>query len=87
MSEQYLPVRESLGYKNTKMALRKIFLIDLDEIEIDIGENEDFSFQFNYRHYDASVAFTSTGKGIQFEVGEGGMVDIYFNYSRDPFFH
>lgn len=76
MREQYLPVRESLGYKNVKAALQKIFEVNLDEIEIDVGEYEDFSFSFHYQRYEMDIIISSTAKHKQFEYGEGGLLTV-----------
>ena len=47
MSDTYLPTKESLGYKNVKQALWKVFLADLDTIPIQEGEFDNFSFPFS----------------------------------------
>ncbi|HEL0607429.1 TPA: hypothetical protein TUT21_001924, partial [Streptococcus equi subsp. zooepidemicus] len=51
MSEQYLPIKESLGYKNVKQALWNVFSVDLDNIKIREGEYENFGFDFKYKGY------------------------------------
>ena len=78
MSEQYLPIRDSLGYQNVKQALEKIFSIDLDTIAIHEGEDETFNFPFVYNGYHMTIGISSTGKNTQLEVGEGGLFNIWF---------
>lgn len=46
MNENYLPVRESMGYRNVKKALNNIFSINLDQIDIRTGEFENFGLTF-----------------------------------------
>ncbi|WP_228274376.1 hypothetical protein [Streptococcus equi] len=48
MTENYLPTKESIGYKNIKYILYKVFLINLDSISIREGEDENFAFDFTY---------------------------------------
>ncbi|HEK9573092.1 TPA: hypothetical protein SU069_001938, partial [Streptococcus equi subsp. equi] len=48
--EQYLPVKESLGYRNLKIALMNVFSIDLDKFTIIEGEFENFGFHLNYNN-------------------------------------
>ena len=69
MSEQYLPIRDSLGYQNVKQVLEKIFSIDLDTIAIDKGEDENFNFPFVYNGYHMTIGISSTGKNTQLEAG------------------
>ena len=33
MTEHYLPIKESLGYKNVKQALQNVFSVNLDDIK------------------------------------------------------
>ncbi|HEL1145015.1 TPA: hypothetical protein TVK10_001861, partial [Streptococcus equi subsp. zooepidemicus] len=70
--EQYLPIRESLGYRNVKKALWSVFLVDLDEIKIREGEYENFGFILKYKTYEIIIWIASTEKNKQFEYGEGG---------------
>ena len=75
---RYLPIRESVGYKNIKRILRSIFSINLDEISIrDNLDYENFGFSFQYRNYPITMMVTGTGKNIQFEFGEGGELSIF----------
>lgn len=83
MSETYLPVRESLGYRNVKTALWNVFATDLDTIQIREGEYENFSFDFKYKIYKMNMGIAATGKHIQFEAGEGGLFDILFDNLND----
>lgn len=62
MSDTYLPIKESLGYKNVKQALWKVFLADLDTIPIQEGEFENFSFPFSYNNYEMTMLLSSTEK-------------------------
>lgn len=64
MTEQYLPIKESLGYKNVKTALWDVFATDLDKIQIREGEYENFSFGFKYKTYEMSMRIAATGKHI-----------------------
>lgn len=88
MSEQYLPVRDSLGYKEVRTALDQVFSIDLDDIQIRKGEYENFAFSFKYGGYDLEMVLSSTGKNKQFEFGEGGRFSISLpnpKYPNDSF--
>ena len=76
MTDTYLPVRESLGYKNVKKALWNVFQIDLDKFPIREGEYENFSFDLTYNSIPAIVVVAATGKHQQFEIGEGGKITI-----------
>lgn len=76
MTEHYLPIKESLGYKNVKKALWNVFQIDLDKIPIREGEYENFGFDLTYNSIPTKVVVAGTGKHQQFEFGEGGMVTI-----------
>ena len=78
MSEQYLPIRDSLGYQNVKQALEKTFSIDLDTIAINEGEDENFNFPFVYNGYHMTIGISSTGKNTQLEAGEGVLFNIWF---------
>ncbi|MDL2432334.1 hypothetical protein QM894_04540 [Streptococcus cristatus] len=86
MSEQYLPIRDSLGYQNVKQALEKIFSIDLDTIAIDEGEDENFNFPFVYNGYHMTIGISSTGKNTQLEAGEGGLFNIWFTQTDEEKF-
>ena len=95
MSGIYLPVKESLGYKNVKTALWNVFGVDLDTVSIHVGENENFNFPFEYKKYKMTMGIFSTGKQIQFEFGEGGEFGVLFpnpkypehSFLRKEFFH
>ena len=76
MTEHYLPVKESLGYKNVKKALWNVFQIDLDKISIREGEYENFAFDLTYNRIPITIVVAGTGKHQQFEFGEGGMITI-----------
>ena len=52
MSETYLPVKESLGYKNVKTALLNIFQMNLDDLFILENSYEGFNFSITYRGYE-----------------------------------
>ena len=78
MSEDYLPIRDSLGYQNVKQALEKIFSINLDTITINEGDDENFNFPFVYKGYHMTIGISSTGKNTQLEAGEGGLFNIWF---------
>lgn len=80
----YLPIKESLGYKNVKKALTNIFPINLDYIEIRTGEFENFGFTFLYGGSDINMGISSTGKKQQFEFGEGGVFDSSLPNPRYP---
>ena len=86
MSEQYLPIRDSLGYQNIKQALEKIFSIDLDTITINEGEDENFNFPFMYNGYHMTIGISSTGKNTQLEAGEGGLFNIWFTQTDEQRF-
>ena len=76
MTEHYLPVKESLGYKNVKKALKMFFSIDLDKITIREGGYENFRFDLTYNRIPIIIIVAATGKHQQFEIGEGGTVTI-----------
>ncbi|MGT2964591.1 hypothetical protein [Streptococcus acidominimus] len=76
MSNSYLPIEDSLGYKSVKDALWKVFSENLDDIEIIRGEYENFGFQFSYKSYIATMWISATAKNTQFEYGEGGHFTI-----------
>ena len=86
MSEQYLPIRDSLGYQNVKQVLEKIFSIDLDTIAINEGEDENFNFPFVYNGYHMIIGISSTGKNTQLEAGEGGLFNIWFTQTDEEKF-
>ncbi|WP_231196032.1 hypothetical protein [Streptococcus equi] len=62
MSEQYLPVKDSLGYLNLKKAFMNVFSMDLDEFTIIKGNFENFGFHLNYNNKEIIIWITSTGK-------------------------
>ena len=84
MSETYLPVKESLGYKNVKQALMAVFSINLDTIPIREGEFENFGFELDYNSVLVDIIITATGKNQQFEIGEGGLIQIFLPDSDYP---
>ena len=86
MSEQYLPIRDSLDYQNVKQALEKIFSIVLDTIAINEGEDENFNFPFVYNGYHMTIGISSTGKNRQLEAGEGGLFNIWFTQADEQRF-
>ena len=86
MSEDYLPIRDSLGYQNVKQALEKIFSIDLDTITINKGEDENFNFPLVYKGYHMTIGISSTGKNTQLEAGEGGLFNIWFTQTDEQRF-
>ncbi|HEL1198560.1 TPA: hypothetical protein TVL19_001797, partial [Streptococcus equi subsp. zooepidemicus] len=53
--ERYLPIKESLGYKNVRQALWNVFSVDLNHIIIDEKLFESFSFRFQYREYEMTM--------------------------------
>ncbi|HEK9159061.1 TPA: hypothetical protein SUC28_001332 [Streptococcus equi subsp. equi] len=82
--EQYLPVKEGLGYRNLKIALMNVFSIDLDKFTIIEGEFENFGFHLNYNNKEIIIWITSTGKNRQFEYGEGGQLMISLPNPKYP---
>ncbi|MGT2743042.1 hypothetical protein ACVRXX_07070 [Streptococcus plurextorum] len=76
MTELYLPIEDSLGYKIVREALLNVFHKDLDNIEIIRGEYENFGFKFSYKNYDTIMWLASTRKNVPFEYGEGGNFTI-----------
>ena len=85
MTEQrYLPIKESLGYKNTKEALWKIFSVNLDDLEIQKGGDENFNFSFTYKSYKMTMGIYDTGKNIQFQAGEGGLFSVTLPNPKYP---
>ncbi|HEL1334247.1 TPA: hypothetical protein TVS37_000533 [Streptococcus equi subsp. zooepidemicus] len=86
MSEQYLSIKESLGYKHVKQVLWNVFSVDLDGIKIREGEYENFGFDFKYKGYKMNMGIAATGKRVQFEAGEGGLFDILFSNLKDSVF-
>ena len=86
MSEDYLPIRDSLGYQNVKQALEKIFSINLDTITINEGEDENFNFPLVYKGYHMTIGISSTGKNRQLEAGEGGLFNIWFTQTDEQRF-
>lgn len=88
MSEKYLPIKESLGYKEVKSALEDVFSINLADIQIREGEYENFTLSLQYKGYDINLIVSSTGKNRQFECGEGGRFSISLpnpNYPQASF--
>lgn len=86
--EQYLPIKESLGYKNVKQALWNVFSVDLDSLSVTHGEFEDFGFVLEYKHIKIDMGISSSGKNIQLNIGEGGTFDISLpnpKYPENPF--
>ncbi|HEL0601671.1 TPA: hypothetical protein TUS96_001741 [Streptococcus equi subsp. zooepidemicus] len=81
--EKYLPIRESLGYRNVKEALWSVFLVDLDDIQVREGEYENFGFTLHYKDYSITMILSGTGKHIQFEFGEGGKLSILLPNPKD----
>ena len=86
MSEDYLPIRDSLGYQNVKQALERVFSIDLDTIAIHEGEDENFNFPFAYKGYHMTIGISSTSKNRQLEAGEGGLFNIWFTQADEQKF-
>ena len=84
MSGTYLPVKESLGYKNVKTALWNVFEVDLDNIPVREGnEFENFGFSLHYNGYEVTMILSGTGKHRQFEFGEGGELGIMIPNPRN----
>ncbi|HEL0000752.1 TPA: hypothetical protein TUT20_001799 [Streptococcus equi subsp. zooepidemicus] len=81
--EQYLPIRESLGYRNVKKALWNVLSVDLDGIKIREGEYENFGFTLYYKGYSIMMVLSGTGKHTQFEFGEGGKLSILLPNPKD----
>lgn len=86
MNEQYLPIKESLGYKNVKIALWNIFFVDLDNLSIDEKLFESFSFVFQYKGYEMTMTISDTEKHTPFQAGEGGLFDVWFPNPNDELF-
>ncbi|HEK9956010.1 TPA: hypothetical protein TT574_001871 [Streptococcus equi subsp. zooepidemicus] len=84
MTENYLPTKESIGYKNIEDILYKVFLINLDSISIREGEDENFAFDFTYGNIEINVVVSATGKSGQFNVGEGGMISVFLPNPNYP---
>ncbi|MGT2950274.1 hypothetical protein BU202_02000 [Streptococcus cuniculi] len=82
----YLPIRESLGYRNVKTALWNVFSVNLDAISIDEKLFESFSFIFQYKSYEMTMTISDTEKHVQFQAGEGGIFDIWFPNPKDELF-
>lgn len=78
MKKKYLSVKQSLGYKNLKLALDNVFNIKLDDVLINEGEFENFSLNIKYNNQEVNMGISSTEKHAQFQVGAGGMFDILF---------
>lgn len=62
MSDTYLPIKESLGYRNVKKASWNVFEVDLGNFHIREGEFENFSFPFSYNNYEMTMLLLSTEK-------------------------
>ena len=87
MSETYLPIKESLGYRNVKTALWNVFEINLDNIPIREGEKyENFGFSLHYNGYEVTMILSGTGKHKQFEFGEGGELGIMIPNPQNTLF-
>lgn len=86
MNEHYLPIKESVGYKNVKSALMNIFSVNLDTIIIDEKLFESFSFLFHYNGFKMTMVISDTEKNVQFQAGEGGFFDVWFTNPNDTFF-
>ncbi|MCD3367547.1 hypothetical protein [Streptococcus equi] len=83
--EQYLPIKESLGYKNVRQALWNVFSVDLNHIIIDEKLFESFSFRFQYREYEMTMIISDTEKHVQFQAGEGGLFDVWIPNPNNSF--
>ena len=68
MSETYLPVKESLGYKNVKTALLNIFQMNLDDLFILENSYEGFNFSITYRGYDVEMGARPLRRTLQTKV-------------------
>ncbi len=77
MIQRYLPVKESLGYKNLKIALMNVFGVNLDREKISEGEFENFKFILQYSELEVKIFISSTEKDVPFQYGEGGELGIY----------
>ncbi|RSJ16052.1 hypothetical protein D8830_09205 [Streptococcus intermedius] len=84
MSETYLPVKESLGYKNVKTALLNIFQMNLDDLFILENSYEGFNFSITYRGYDVEMGISDAQKNTQFQFGEGGIFKILLDDPNYP---
>lgn len=84
MSEEYLPIKKSLGYKEVSSALMEVFSINLGDLPIREGEYENFTFSFTYKGCDMNISITSTEKNKQFEYGEGGHFSISLPNPKYP---
>lgn len=84
MSEKYLPIRESVGYKNVRLAMLNVFNFELDNITIHEGDFENFNFKFLYNQQELTLAVTSSEKNRQLEAGEGGIFNIWFPNPNYP---
>ncbi|GAK30157.1 hypothetical protein WOSG25_012540 [Weissella oryzae SG25] len=74
--ENYLPVRDSVGYINLKQAMNNVFLINLDEIAIRESNYENFSFELPGFGKNVRIGITATAKNQQFNAGSGGILSI-----------
>ncbi|WP_231196465.1 hypothetical protein [Streptococcus equi] len=83
--ERYLPIKESLGYKNVRQALWNVFSVDLNHIIIDEKLFESFSFRFQYREYEMTMIISDTEKHVQFQAGEGGLFDVWIPNPNNSF--
>lgn len=82
--ENYQPVRNSLGYQNLRLALLKVFEIDLDTETISEAEFENFGYILTYKNSVIKLIISSTEKHIQFQYGEGGCLDIVLPDPKYP---
>lgn len=78
MTEKYLPIRESLGYKNVRLAMLNVFNFELDNTLVHEGKFENFNFNFLYNNQELTLAITSSEKNRQLEAGNGGIFNIWF---------
>jgi len=84
MSEEYLPIKESVGYNNLRDVLKSIFSIELDDIVIREGEDENFAFKFIYCNTEINIVVSATGKSGQFNIGDGGLIYISLPNPKYP---
>lgn len=84
--ENYLPVKDSIGYINLRKALNNVFHIDLDKISIRESNYENFSFELPGLEKNVRIGITATAKNQQFNAGPGGILSIMVenpSYPRD----
>lgn len=82
--ENYLPVRDSVGYINLKQAMSNIFLVDLNKLTIRESNYENFSFAFPDFGKNTRIGITATAKDQQFNAGPGGILSIMVDNPRYP---